>query len=127
MCKILNDSRVHITAAGSHNKTFHWCHTHTGIYNFSVLYSGNTGAVTKVADNNFRIIRVQVQHLNRTLGNKAVACSVEAVTTYFIFFIILIWKTVHISNRFHSLMKGGIKYTDVWHARHNCLTSADTD
>lgn len=60
-------------------------------------------------------------------GNKAVACTMEAISSYFVFFVIFIRKSVQISFFRHCLMESGIKYTYHRYARHQFFTCVNAD
>ena len=127
MSKILNDCRVNISTTCTHYQTFKWCKSHTGIYGFTVFHCRYAGTISKVAYDHFGIFRIQSCQCDRAFGYETMACSVETITTYFIFFIALIWKSIHKCSWLHCLMESGIKYCYIWHTRHNCLARTDSD
>ena len=65
--------------------------------------------------------------LRNPLGYEAVACPVEAVTSYFILIIVCIGQAVHIRLFRHGLVERCIEYTYHGGARHQLLTRVDSD
>ena len=55
------------------------------------------------------------------------ACSVEAITTNAILFIILVWNCIQICLSWHALSKCSIKYCYLRYAWHSCLTCFNTN
>ena len=80
-----------------------------------------------MANDNFGVIFVKAKELNSSLGYKAVGCSVETVSSYFIFLVEVKRKSVEISLSRHCLMESGIKYCYLWYTWHKVCTYADTD
>ena len=73
------------------------------------------------------IFKIHAKELCGTLGYKAVACSVETVSSDLVFLIILMRQTVKICLLRHCLMKSGIEYANHRHVRHQFLAGIDTD
>ena len=93
-CDKTNDRRIHIAASGSHHQAFQGRQTHGGIHGFTVVNCGYGSTVAKMAYDNFQILSVFSKQFSDTFGNEIMAGSMEAVTTYFVFFIIFIRQTV---------------------------------
>ena len=54
-------------------------------------------------------------------------CSVETVSSYFVFLVILIGKAVKVCLLRHCLMESGIEYSNHRYVRHKLLACTDTD
>ena len=80
-----------------------------------------------MAHNGLRRVIGNPYDLRNSLGYEAVACSVEAVASYFVFVIVCIGKTVHICLLRHGLMECCIKYAHHRGAWHQLLTCVDSD
>ena len=105
----LHDSRINITGTGSHYHTFQRGKTHGSIDTFAVYNSADGGTVAQMADDNFGVVFVKSQELNGTFGNEAVGGSVETVSSYFVFLVVIQRQTIEVSFRRHGLMESGIE------------------
>ena len=123
----LHDSRIDVTGTSSHNNTFKWCKTHCCIYTFAIYNCADGRSVSKVADDNFGVVFVKAKEINSSLGYEAVGCSVETVSSYFIFLVEVKRKSVEICFSRHCLMESGIKYAYLRYAWHKLCTYTDTN
>ena len=80
--------RVPITTPSSGSKT------HGSIDTFAVYNSADGGTIAQMADDNFGVVFVKSQELNGTFGNEAVGGSVETVSSYFVFLVVIQRQTV---------------------------------
>ena len=80
-----------------------------------------------MTNDNLAVLWIQVCKLNSLLRYEAVACSVEAITTNAILFIILVWNCIQICLLWHTLSKCSIKYCYLRYAWHSCLTCFNTN
>ena len=80
-----------------------------------------------MTNDNLAVLWIQVCKLNSLLRYEAVACSVEAITTNAILFIILVWNCIQICLLWHTLSKCSIKYCYLRYTWHSCLTCFNTN
>ena len=74
----------------------------------------------------FRIIYIKSAKLCAFMCHKLVTGAVSAISSYTIFLIISIWKSIHIGIVRHSLMISRIECNDLRNFRKCCLHSSDT-
>ena len=80
-----------------------------------------------MACNCFCLIIRSVQHFSCFFGYESVGCTVETVSSDFVFFIVFVRQSVHVSSFGHCLVESCIEYCYLRYAGHDFFTSVDTD
>ena len=116
--QVVDHRGVQVAAAGAHHQAGQRGHAHGGIHHLALIDCGDGGTVAQMAGDQLQIFNVNIENIRSSLRNIAVACSVEAVSSYFVFLIIFMRQTVKVCFLRHCLMESSIKYTNhrhVWH------------
>ena len=118
---------VNVTRSCTHYQTFQRCEAHGSINGFTVSYRTNGTAVAQMASDCLCLVIGSVHHFCSFFGYESMGCTVEAISSYFIFFIVFVRQSVHISSFGHCLMESCIEYCYLRYAGHNFFASMDTD
>src|SRR5699024_290590 len=123
---VLYNRRVDVAGAGTHDEALQRGQAHRGVDALAADRGGNGSAVADVADDDFRVLRIQAAEFDCLFGDKAVAGAVEAVAADAVLLIVLVRDGVQVGLLVHAHAEGGVEYSYVRFARANFFTGLDT-
>ena len=121
-----NDRGIDGSAARSHDYSLKRCKSHRGIKALSVIDGCNGRAVSEMAGNNLKLLRLLSEDSSGSKSYITVARSVEAVAADTVFLVIFVRKRIHIRIVGHRLMEPGIKNSNLRNIAHDLLAGVDS-
>ena len=122
----LKNSRIQVTTSSTHYQAFKRSKSHRRIYTFTVLNSCDTRTITKMARNHIQFVNRFIHKSSSLFSNKLVRHTMSTISSYTIFFKILVRQSIHISFFRHCLMEACIKNQNFRYARHSFQACIDS-